>query len=130
MDVQHDGRASAPGARAAARVVAVGPAALALDSGADLHPVSIHYERSPDGPGGWRSVITFHDRVDRPAGEGRHRAIRSMTEACARTLGDVVRTHTEDWHMMQAVFLADLAEPAHPAAQSSAPAAPRTSASP
>lgn len=88
--------------------VAVGPAALALDSGADLHPVSIHYERSPDGPGGWRSVITFHDRVDRPAGEGRHRAIRSMTEACARTLGDVVRTHTEDWHMMQRVFVRHL----------------------
>jgi len=88
--------------------VAVGPAALAYDSGSDLHPVSIHYERAPDGPGGWRSVITFHERVDRPEGEARHRAIRSMTAACATTLGEAVRTHPEDWHMMQRVFIRHL----------------------
>jgi phosphatidylinositol dimannoside acyltransferase len=88
--------------------VAIGPAALAYDSGSDLHPVSIHYERATDGPGGWRSVITFHERVDRPEGEARHRAIRSMTAACAATLGETVRTHTEDWHMMQRVFVRHL----------------------
>lgn len=88
--------------------VAVGPAALAYDSGSDLHPVSIHYERAPDGPGGWRSVITFHDPVPRPDDESRQRAIRSMTAACAETLGHAVRTHTEDWHMMQRVFVRHL----------------------
>ena len=88
--------------------VAIGPAALAYDSGSDLHPVSIHYERATDGPGGWRSVITFHERVDRPEREARHRAIRSMTAACAATLGETVRTHTEDWHMMQRVFVRHL----------------------
>lgn len=88
--------------------VAIGPAALAYDSGSDLHPVSIHYERSADGPGGWRSVITFHERVDRPEGESRHRAIRSMTATCAATLGEAVRAHTEDWHMMQRVFVSHL----------------------
>lgn len=88
--------------------VAIGPAALAVDSGADLRPVSIHYERSPDGPGGWRSVITFHDRVERPPGEARHEAIRSMTASCAHTLGEAVRDHTEDWHMMQRVFVRHL----------------------
>lgn len=88
--------------------VAIGPAALAFDTGSDLHPVSIHYERAPDGPGGWRSVITFHPRVERPDGEPRHRAIGSMTAACAATLGEAVRTHTEDWHMMQRVFVRHL----------------------
>lgn len=88
--------------------VAVGPAALAHDSGSGLHPVSIYYERSADGPGGWRSVITFHDPVHLPVGETRHRAIRMMTEECARVLGEAVREHTEDWHMMQRVFVRHL----------------------
>ncbi|MCA1781048.1 MAG: phosphatidylinositol mannoside acyltransferase [Dermatophilaceae bacterium] len=88
--------------------VAIGPAALAYDSDSDLHPVSIHYERAADGPGGWRSVITFHERVERPEGESRHRAIRSMTADCAATLGQAVRSHTEDWHMMQRVFVRHL----------------------
>lgn len=88
--------------------VAIGPAALAYDTGSDLHPVSIHYERAADGPGGWRSVITFHDRVERAEGESRHRAIRSMTAACATTLGEAVRAHPQDWHMMQRVFVRHL----------------------
>ena len=88
--------------------VAVGPAALAFDSGAELHPVSIHYEPAEDGPGGWRSVITFHDAVTVPAGESRHRAVRTMTAACADVLGRAVREHTADWHMMQRVFVRHL----------------------
>lgn len=88
--------------------VAVGPAALAHDSGSDLYPVSIRYERAPDGPGGWRSVITFHDPIQPPEGEARHHAIRTMTQECARVLGEVVREHTEDWHMMQRVFVRHL----------------------
>lgn len=88
--------------------VAVGPAALAYDTGNDLHPVSIRYERSAEGPGGWRTVITFHDPIHRPEGEARHRAIRTMTEECARVLGEEVREHTEDWHMMQRVFVRHL----------------------
>ncbi len=31
-----------------------------------------------------------------------------MTQACADVLGAVVREHTEDWHMLQRVFLEDL----------------------
>jgi len=90
--------------------VAIGPAALAYDSGSALHPVSIHYERAPDGPGGWRSVITFHDPVERPEGVTRQDAVRQMTAACAATIGDEVRSHTEDWHMMQRVFVRHLDE--------------------
>jgi KDO2-lipid IV(A) lauroyltransferase len=88
--------------------VAIGPAALAYDTGSDLHPVSIHYERAADGPGGWRSVITFHDRVPVPEGEARHRAVQSMTAACAAVLSETVLEHTADWHMMQRVFVRDL----------------------
>ena len=88
--------------------VAVGPAALAYDSGNVVYPVSIRYERAPDGPGGWRSVITFHDAVSAPKGESKHRAIRTMTEECARVLGQAVAEHTEDWHMMQRVFVRHL----------------------
>jgi phosphatidylinositol dimannoside acyltransferase len=85
--------------------VAVGPAALAYDTDSALHPVSIHYERAGDGPGGWRTVIIFHDSVDRPSGESRHRAVSSMTAACAEVVGNTVRERTEDWHMMQRVFI-------------------------
>lgn len=90
--------------------VAIGPAALAHDSGSDLYPVSIHYERAEDGPGGWRSVITFHERVPRPEGMRREAAIQQMTAACAAAIGDAVREHTEDWHMMQRVFVRHLDE--------------------
>jgi KDO2-lipid IV(A) lauroyltransferase len=31
-----------------------------------------------------------------------------MTAACAATLGESVRAHTEDWHMMQRVFVRHL----------------------
>lgn len=84
--------------------VAIGPAALAYDTGSSLHPVSIHYEPAVDGPGGWRTVITFHEPVPAPVGESRHRAVRTMTASCAAVLGDEVRQHTVDWHMMQRVF--------------------------
>lgn len=84
--------------------VAVGSAALAYDSGSSLHPVSIHYEPADDGPGGWRSVITFHPAVPVPEGVPKQQAVREMTQDCAIVLGAEVRAHTEDWHMMQRVF--------------------------
>ncbi|MDO5503255.1 MAG: phosphatidylinositol mannoside acyltransferase [Actinomycetia bacterium] len=90
--------------------VAVGPAALAYDTGSDLYPVSMHYERHPDGPGGWRTVIDFHERIPVPDGASRHEAIHAMTKECARVLGEAVREHTEDWHMMQRVFVRHLDE--------------------
>lgn len=89
--------------------MAVGPAALSLATGAALFPVSVRYEPAPRAelPGGYRSVVTFHDRVEDP-GEGmsRQRA-EAMTQRCADVLGDVVRSHTYDWHMMQRVFTDD-----------------------
>jgi phosphatidylinositol dimannoside acyltransferase len=85
--------------------MAAGPAALAIASGAALHPVSIRYERMEEPSWKYRTVITFHDRVPVP-GEGttRQKAV-TMTQSCADALGSAIRAHTEDWHMLQRVFL-------------------------
>ncbi|MEO8557069.1 MAG: phosphatidylinositol mannoside acyltransferase [Actinomycetota bacterium] len=87
--------------------MAVGPAALAVNTGAALHPCMVHYEPHPRGRG-WRTVVTFHDAVPVPA-EGTSRdKVRALTQACADVLSEAVREHTEDWHMMQRVFTKDL----------------------
>jgi KDO2-lipid IV(A) lauroyltransferase len=31
-----------------------------------------------------------------------------MTQRCADALGTTIREHTQDWHMLQRVFLEDL----------------------
>ena len=92
--------------------MAPGPAALAVATGAALYPVSVHYEPVPrvELPGGWRTVVTFHDRIPDPgpaAGPTRAR-VTAMTQACADVLGAAITAHTQDWHMMQRVFVADL----------------------
>jgi lauroyl/myristoyl acyltransferase len=99
--------------------MAVGPAALAVMTGAALHPCMFHYEREEQGPG-WRTVVTFHDRVAVPAEGTSREKIQIMTQACADVLAQEVREHTDDWHMMQRVFTKDLDEdrapvqPEHP----------------
>jgi KDO2-lipid IV(A) lauroyltransferase len=85
--------------------MAAGPSALALASGAALFPVSIRYERLDEPSWKHRTVITFHERVPAP-GEGttRQKAV-AMTQACADALGAAIQAYTEDWHMLQRVFL-------------------------
>lgn len=88
--------------------MAAGPAALAVATGAVLHPVTIHYERAPDLPGRWRTVVRFHPAVADP-GEGSTRdRVATMTQACADALSEGIRGHLADWHMMQRVFTVDL----------------------
>ena len=87
--------------------MAVGPAALAVNTGAALHPCTIHYE--PLGRG-WRTVVTFHDAVAVPASGTSREKIQVMTQACADALTGAVREHTQDWHMMQRVFAKDLVD--------------------
>ena len=85
--------------------MAAGPAALSLATGVQLFPVSIHYEPVPGSDWRHRIVIRFHDPVDAP-GSGTTRAkATALTQACADVLGAAIRDHTEDWHMMQRVFL-------------------------
>ena len=85
--------------------MAAGPAALALTEDRPLFPVSIRYERRGRG---WGIVVRFHDEVARPPSGARPEQVETMTQACADALGEAVREHTEDWHMLQRVFVADL----------------------
>jgi lauroyl/myristoyl acyltransferase len=89
--------------------MAVGPAALAVNTGAALYPCSIYYEPQPHGRG-WRSVVTFHEAVEVPAQGTSRVKIQAMTQACADVLTEAVREHTQDWHMMQRLFTKDVVE--------------------
>lgn len=86
-----------------------GPAELARRTGAPLMPATLHY----DGP---ELVITFHDPI--PVGEGEDGIVAAM-QAVADRFTDAMREHPVDWHMMQRVFVADLAA-SRPAADAGA----------
>jgi lauroyl/myristoyl acyltransferase len=96
--------------------MAIGPAALAVNTGAALYPCMIHYEPLVKGHR-WRSVVTFHDAIAVPTSGTSREKIQAMTQACADVLTTAVREHTQDWHMMQRVFTKDLADH-HVSAQS------------
>jgi len=89
--------------------MAVGPAALAINTGAALYPCIVHYEPQPQGHG-WRTVVTFHDAVAQPADGTPREKIQAMTQACADVLAEAVHERTQDWHMMQRVFTKDLGD--------------------
>ena len=97
--------------------VAVGPAALSIATGAPLFPVSVRYEPAPELRSGWRSVATIHDEVVDPGVGTTRERVAVMSQACADALSVAITAHTEDWHMMQRVFTADL-DPAHARARS------------
>lgn len=77
-----------------------GPAALALNTGAALMPVSLWY----DGPY-WN--IRVHEEL--PVAEAPTRAQRvwETTQALARVFEGAIAEHPEDWHMLQPVFSSD-----------------------
>ena len=89
--------------------MAVGPAALAINTGAALYPCIVHYEPQPQEHG-WRTVVTFHDAVAQPADGTPREKIQAMTQACADVLAEAVHERTQDWHMMQRVFTKDLGD--------------------
>ena len=79
--------------------------AVARPRASRCFPVSIHYEPVPGSDWRHRIVITL-PRAGRGAGSGTTRAkATALTQACADVLGAAIREHTEDWHMMQRVFL-------------------------
>jgi len=96
--------------------VAGGPAGLALQTGAALHPVSIRYERLDGGSPRHGIVVTWHDEVPvpdlPPAQDGqrvpRSRLVAAMTQSCVDALAGAIAQHPQDWHMLQPVFVADL----------------------
>lgn len=87
--------------------MAAGPAALALATGTSLYPARVFYERHPDPPrgsSGFRLVVDLAAPAPVPAGSREHQ-IQAMTQYCADAIGEVVTARTEDWHMLQRVFL-------------------------
>ncbi|WP_092864414.1 phosphatidylinositol mannoside acyltransferase [Quadrisphaera sp. DSM 44207] len=88
-----------------------GPAALALATGAPLHPVTCSYERLPRGaPARWGLHLVVHPAVpvpERTAEGGRATQVAAMTQACVDVLSEAIREHPQDWHVLQRVFDAD-----------------------
>ncbi len=79
-----------------------GPAALALDTGAALVPVTMYY---PDR----RSCrATIHPQVLPPAPGTRTEKIQAMTQQVADTFAAEIAAHPADWHMLQHVWVDDL----------------------
>ena len=89
-----------------------GPAALAVDTGAALHPVSLYWCDGVNGGEVLAEVVppTTGDRASR---------IRAATQGVATALEAAIAEHPEDWHMLQRLWLADL-DPARLAASDSA----------
>jgi KDO2-lipid IV(A) lauroyltransferase len=93
--------------------VAAGPAALALAAGITLIPVGIWYERldrerrkvagTP-----WGIVIRFCPPVPVPTGRDRKAQVAAMTQGWVDVIARMLRESTQDWHMLQKVFVADL----------------------
>lgn len=83
---------------------AAGPAVLAWRHDVALFPVSCLYEGDRKK---WRMRLLIHPQVSSDYAN-EEEAIPAMTQSCVDSLAESMQTHTEDWHMMQAVFSADL----------------------
>jgi lauroyl/myristoyl acyltransferase len=95
----------------AARMPA-GPAALALDTGATVLPVTLWHP--DDGGEGVRGRV--HPPVCAPATGDRRSKVAAMTQAMADEFASSISAHPADWHMFQRVFVADLDPARLPAA--------------
>jgi lauroyl/myristoyl acyltransferase len=99
-----------------------GPAALAVQTGAALLPVTLWYDGTPVMKG------RVHEEVVQPGTGSKRERVAAMTQAMARVWGDGVAEHPQDWHMLQRFWLADL-DP-RPAAAKPAPAVEPAAAEP
>jgi phosphatidylinositol dimannoside acyltransferase len=90
-----------------------GPAALAVQTGAALMPVTMWFEGD-----GWG--VDVGAEIPVPAAGDRKERIRAMTQQIARFFEDRIREHPQDWHMLQRVFTADLDQARLAAAQRAA----------
>jgi KDO2-lipid IV(A) lauroyltransferase len=79
-----------------------GPAALAVQTGAALMPVSCWFA----GESEWGAEV--HDEIPVPATGTRKEKVAAMTQAMASVFEQAIREHPEDWHMLQKVFVNDL----------------------
>jgi KDO2-lipid IV(A) lauroyltransferase len=94
--------------------VAAGPALLALHADIPVHAVGIIYERlrgarrrAAGTP--WGIVIRFHPPLPVPdAGLPSDEQVRLLTQGWVDQVAQTIVEHTDDWHMLQRVFVADL----------------------
>src|SRR5579859_3607145 len=78
-----------------------GAAALAVQTGAALMPVTLWYEGAC-----WGAHI--HKELPVPGAGTRQEQTAAMTQQLATVFEDAIRAHPADWHMLQRVFLSDL----------------------
>jgi phosphatidylinositol dimannoside acyltransferase len=78
-----------------------GPAALAVQTGAALMPVTLWFKTD-----GWGAHI--HEEIPVPAEGSRREKVLAMMQDVAKVFEAGIRAHPEDWHMLQRVFVADL----------------------
>ena len=79
-----------------------GPAALAVQTGAALMPVTSWFT----GEDEWSTYV--HDEIPVPADGDRKAKVAAMTQQLASVFEQGIREHPEDWHMLQRLFVADL----------------------
>lgn len=79
-----------------------GPAALAVQTGAALMPVSCWFVGETE----WAAHV--YDEIPVPASGTRKEKAAAMTQELARVFEQAIREHPEDWHMLQKVFVSDL----------------------
>jgi KDO2-lipid IV(A) lauroyltransferase len=75
-----------------------GPAKLAIETGAPLHPAHVHYD-------GDDCVVRIDDALDTSSGD-----VGVITQALADRFAVNIAEHPQDWHMLQPLWLADLSE--------------------
>jgi len=78
-----------------------GPAALAVQTGAALMPVTLWFKDD-----GWGAHI--HEEIPVPAEGSRREKVLAMMQEVAKVFEAGIRAYPEDWHMLQRVFVADL----------------------
>jgi phosphatidylinositol dimannoside acyltransferase len=84
--------------------MAPGPAALAVQTGAALMPVTLWFEGKD-----WGARI--YPEVPVPETGTQREKIAAMSQQMAACFELGIREHPQDWHMLQKVFVADLRRP-------------------
>ena len=79
-----------------------GPAALAVQTGAALMPVSCWFIGDTE----WGTHV--YEEIPVPADGDRKQKAAAMTQQLAAVFEQAIREHPQDWHMLQRVFVADL----------------------
>lgn len=83
--------------------VPIGPARLAIQTGAVLLTASVYYE-------GARTVVHMHPRVPIPTEGGLRERLSAVCQTVASRFEVSVSAHPTDWHMLSRLWLADLEE--------------------